>query len=90
MDWGDGLVLPCVVFDCPSEKCQRSHVQAICYSDEPHHRIARPTHHGEGTIGIWQRTSGDTIDTITIEGAIVVISCDGLHGFVLGGAWCPC
>lgn len=89
-DWGDGLKIQTVHFDCPSPSCNKSHIQAIYYSDAPSHRIPRPARFGEGTINLWQRVSGTTINDITLAPSVLVASCDGLHGYIVNGEWRPC
>lgn len=93
MDWGGGISTPILLFECPNPRCAREHSQGMPYSDAPAHRLPHPLGTGnqpDGSILLWQRTSGQTIDDITLSPSFVVQSCDGLHGFIRNGRWEPC
>ena len=86
MNYGNGVVLDILLFECPNPRCARGHSQGMAFSDAPLHRVAR----SDGTIIVWQRTAGSTIDDITLSPSFLVYSCDGLHGHVVNGQWVPC
>jgi hypothetical protein len=83
--YGEGVTFPAVMFVCPV--CSDGHSHMIPYTDEPFHEVPDPR--GGRQIKLWQRTSGTTIDDLTLSPSYLVPSCN-LHGYVRDGRWVPC
>lgn len=88
-DYGGGVRVQMLMFECPNPRCACDHWQGIPHSDEPFHEIDDPSDPTR-KIKLWQRVSGSTIDDITMTPSFVVQSCDGLHGWIRNGEWVPC
>jgi hypothetical protein len=89
IDYGGGLVLPCVMWVCPECSARgdaHSHSHLMPYGPA----LTRIPH-GDGTILVWKHESGSTIDDITLSPSYLVRgqSCN-VHGFVQSGRWVPC
>lgn len=82
-----GFIADWLVFQCPNPRCARGHSLGIPFTEPDPRRAPGGV---QRRIRLWQRTSGSTVDDLTLSPSIVVQSCDGLHGHVVAGAWVPC
>jgi hypothetical protein len=76
----DGQSYQSIFMDCPLPDC--GHSILIPFSDE-----GKNTSTGEA---VWTRTSGSTIDDITLSPSYRLMSNCCLHGWVRNGTWVSC
>lgn len=88
IDYGEGLVLPAVMFTCPvCTGAVAGHSHAVPYGPTAG-RVRVPKDGRE--VLVWKHESGTTIDDITLSPSYLVYSCNNFHGFVRNGRWQDC
>lgn len=83
INYGDGVVIPCVMFTCPS--CSDGHSHVIPYGPESIRFEV-----GKRSVLVWKHESGSTIDDITLSPSYLVQGACNVHGFVQNGHWVSC
>lgn len=83
IDYGHGVVLPCVTWACPT--CPDGHSHMMPYGPQ-----SETIQAGDRRVLVWKHESGATIDDLTLSPSYLVRGACETHGFVRNGQWEPC